>query len=287
LALNKNEEPLNPHVNGTITTRTGRSQSSPEEVVIHPFREADLHNYKETDVAGTLKASGGVLAGGSETFAIVENIKGAPLFIPEFYESHGQDSRYNEVNVCPTISASFGMGGGHIPLTHNVPIAIAENIIGRQPENGGNGEGWAKDTMYTLNATGVHGVAVDTYNGSIQGDVACTLTSASGISNASGPKAMVAQSFNVNARPDEMKFENELSGTLTSSQRSGFIKEMSVRRLTPKECERLQGFSDEYTNIPGAADTGRYKALGNSMAVPVMRWIGERINEVENGSKAD
>lgn len=52
---------------------------------------------------------------------------------------------------------------------------------------------------------------------------------------------------------------------------------MAVRRLTPLECERLQGFPDNYTNIPGATDSGRYKALGNSMAVPVMRWIGERI----------
>jgi DNA (cytosine-5)-methyltransferase 1 len=50
-----------------------------------------------------------------------------------------------------------------------------------------------------------------------------------------------------------------------------------VRRLTPRECERLQGFPDDFTAIPGAADGPRYKALGNSMAVPVMRWIGERI----------
>ena len=57
---------------------------------------------------------------------------------------------------------------------------------------------------------------------------------------------------------------------------------MAVRRLTPVECERLQGFPDNYTNIPGAADGPRYKALGNSMAVPVMHWIGKRITQVEN-----
>lgn len=50
-----------------------------------------------------------------------------------------------------------------------------------------------------------------------------------------------------------------------------------VRRLTPRECERLQGFPDDYTAITGAKDGPRYKALGNSMAVPVMRWIGARI----------
>jgi len=52
---------------------------------------------------------------------------------------------------------------------------------------------------------------------------------------------------------------------------------MAVRRLTPRECERLQGFPDDYTAIPKAADGPRYKALGNSMAVPVMAWIGKRI----------
>jgi DNA (cytosine-5)-methyltransferase 1 len=53
-----------------------------------------------------------------------------------------------------------------------------------------------------------------------------------------------------------------------------------VRRLTPMECERLQGFPDNYTAIPGAADGPRYAALGNSMAVPVMAWIGKRIGAV-------
>jgi len=61
---------------------------------------------------------------------------------------------------------------------------------------------------------------------------------------------------------------------------------MSVRRLTPDECEALQGFPKSYTNITyrgkPAADGSRYKALGNSMAVPVMRWIGERIAMVED-----
>jgi len=65
------------------------------------------------------------------------------------------------------------------------------------------------------------------------------------------------------------------------------MQAMAVRRLTPKECERLQGFPDNYTEIPwrGKTDTPdgpRYKALGNSMAVPVMKWIGERILGEEN-----
>lgn len=59
------------------------------------------------------------------------------------------------------------------------------------------------------------------------------------------------------------------------------VMRRGVRRLTPRECERLQGFPDDYTNIPDAKDGPRYKALGNSMAVPVMRWIGERIAYVD------
>lgn len=59
---------------------------------------------------------------------------------------------------------------------------------------------------------------------------------------------------------------------------------MQVRRLTPEECEFLQGFPRGYTAVPyrnkPATDSPRYKAVGNSMAVPVMRWIGERIHQV-------
>jgi DNA (cytosine-5)-methyltransferase 1 len=96
--------------------------------------------------------------------------------------------------------------------------------------------------------------------------------------------------FNVNARPDEMKFEDEISGTLTRSQSPGVMQNMAVRRLTPTECERLQGFPDNYTNIPwrgkpDSPDAPRYKAMGNSMAVPVMAWIGKRIQEVEDGKE--
>ena len=81
--------------------------------------------------------------------------------------------------------------------------------------------------------------------------------------------------------------------TLTSQGKQGDSEpcivrkpSMGVRRLTPRECERLQGFPDDYTAIPWrrkpadqCPDGPRYKALGNSMAVPVMRWIGKRIAE--------
>lgn len=81
--------------------------------------------------------------------------------------------------------------------------------------------------------------------------------------------------------------------TLATGNDQTLFTGMRVRRLTPRECERLQGFPDDYTLIEyrgkPAADGPRYKALGNSMAVPVVRWLGERIakvDEIFGGEKA-
>ena len=75
------------------------------------------------------------------------------------------------------------------------------------------------------------------------------------------------------------------TGAIGASKVPGIAAGMCVRRLTPRECERLQGFPDDYTLIDfrwkPAADGPRYRALGNSMAVPVMRWLGERIAAVD------
>jgi len=86
-------------------------------------------------------------------------------------------------------------------------------------------------------------------------------------------------------------YDENLSPTLSAAD-SGtnrtptIIQGIRVRRLTPIECERLQGFPDDYTRINDkTADVPRYKALGNSMAVPVMRWIGERINMIEGKNR--
>jgi len=78
--------------------------------------------------------------------------------------------------------------------------------------------------------------------------------------------------------------QDDFTSTLTTKtcHMPKLLENIKVRRLTPMECERLQGFPDNYTNTPTSSDTVRYKALGNSMAVPVMRWIGNRIKEVEN-----
>ena len=85
-----------------------------------------------------------------------------------------------------------------------------------------------------------------------------------------------------------MPYSGALAANPGMKQTSYVRQGMAVRRLTPTECERLQGFPDGFTQIPyrnkpadKCPDGPRYKALGNSMAVPVMRWIGERIQAVE------
>lgn len=81
------------------------------------------------------------------------------------------------------------------------------------------------------------------------------------------------------------------TGTTGGAATIAVAQAYAVRRLTPVECERLQGFPDDWTNIPfrgkPAADGPRYKAIGNSMAVPVMRWIGERIAIVDRATKGE
>jgi DNA (cytosine-5)-methyltransferase 1 len=92
---------------------------------------------------------------------------------------------------------------------------------------------------------------------------------ASNASNASKQQAM----------PEKRRFMAVVTGSLNANGKAAML----VRRLTPTECERLQGFEDNWTRIDAkTADGPRYKAIGNSMAVPVMAFIGRRIQMVED-----
>lgn len=164
---------------------------------ISTVREGSFGTFVDSETAGTTKASGGVLGGGSESLVVV----------------HGtQDPITSE-----TTANCLGRNNGQ----ENV-IAIAGNIIGRSPQNGGNGDGFDEEVCYTLTTADRHAVAANSI----------------------------------------------------------------IRRLTPTECEILQGFPRNYTKIPyrkkpadQCPDSPRYKALGNSMAVPVMAWIGKQIQK--------
>lgn len=112
----------------------------------------------------------------------------------------------------------------------------------------------------------------------ISGDVAQPIEALGG-----GAIAFNLRGRDGGAMPEEADVASVRAASGGSSR--SYIAQSGVRRLTPRECERLQGFSDNYTQVPyrgkPAADSPRYRALGNSMAVPVMRHIGERIQQVE------
>lgn len=163
-------------------------------------------------------------------------------------------------------------------------------------------------------------VAVDIDNCNLTGDCTGNILAGAQMRTNKGMGVMQPVAFHVNAQADQMNFSSETTASLTCSQRAGVAfretadcltaaygtkwngnasadngslfasQAMQVRRLTPTECERLQGFPDGYTNIKeNCPDGPRYKALGNSMAVPVMRWIGERIqivNELSDINKS-
>jgi DNA (cytosine-5)-methyltransferase 1 len=151
---------------------------------------------------------------------------------------------------CHTLARDNAAHATIVQPTYGIP----GNWIGRQPENGGNAVEPMHDVSPCLTKTDRHGVAQPTASAETAGTL----------------RANAGSGFRSNGTPVE----------------GVAIQAMQVRRLTPVECERLQGFPDNYTNIPWrnkaeAPDGPRYKAMGNSMAVPVMRWIGERIAAVE------
>jgi len=170
---------------------------------------------------------------------------------PLVYENHGIDSRYTGPHkVAPTMSARYGTGGNNIPLVeqNTGAICIAGNIVDRQPENGSNGLGCQEDLAYTLTAADRHAVysrqRVDDFR---RNDVVSTQS----------------------AR------QHKDATDLICQQAESYA--YLIRRLTPLECERLQGFPDGWTDIPGASDSARYKALGNSVAIPCVEFIMSRI----------
>jgi DNA (cytosine-5)-methyltransferase 1 len=168
----------------------------------------------------------------------------------------------------------------------------------RNDDDKGNGLGIGKpgDPMNTLDTSSRHAVAY------VADKSPTILSSAAGFSRPGNAvtehETYIAVGFNttdVHAvafaqnQLGEVREANIFNTLNTNSNASGrntplLRQNMAVRRLTEVECERLQGFPDNYTNIRENCPSGsRYKALGNSMAVPVMKWIGERINKYEKG----
>ena len=170
---------------------------------------------------------------------------------PLVYENHGIDSRYTGPHkVAPTMSARYGTGGNNVPLVEQEAdaICIAGNTVDRQPQNGGNGLGCQDDLAYTLTATDRHAVysrqRVDDFR---HNDVASTQSA--------------------------RQYKDATDLICQQAEACAHL----IRRLTPLECERLQGFPDGWTDIPNASNSARYKALGNSVAIPCVEFIMSRI----------
>jgi DNA (cytosine-5)-methyltransferase 1 len=189
------------------------------------------------------------------------------------YENHPNDSRVTSpLDIAPTVAARFGTGGGNVPFVQNISgmaIPIDTRNVTRDPDK--------KDEM---NRQGV-GVGAD-------GDPCHTLTS-------SHVNAVAFQPGNLVRRAGSDP-STEVFPTLSKDsgdQNPHVAVNMAVRRLTPEECEALQGFERGHTKISWKGkpadqcpDGPRYKAIGNSMATTCMRFIGQRIVMVEEALSA-
>ncbi len=261
----------------------------------------------------SLKGSGGIGMSDQELFS-----QGGGGLHWSCYENHPNDSRITDHgDMSPALTQRGGTGGGNLPLVMAHGQGGAEICRDGSPSLTCNHE--APILARPLRAQAQHShredsdnlitVAIRTAQTSANGcgvseDVAHTLDGVKG----------QAVAFSASQDPD---VSVEVAHPLLAQHNgrsNGVAQNMTVRRLTPRECERLQGFPDGYTRIPwrvwqecqrkgwsyeaelmkrglrlreptteDCPDGPRYKALGNSMAVPVMRWIGERIQKVEDG----
>jgi len=195
------------------------------------------------------------------------------------------------------------------------PISIHPHCIGRAPDAGPQGKEYLTDgSAYCMDSRGqpqavMQPIGVDIFNGAFTGDTAASLTKRAD-GTGTGPSVMQPIAFSGRmsnpqtdvdmtqtlqaTNPMAVAFGGDIARTLQARHDSSpcadrgidvVAQAMAVRRLTPVECERLQGFPDNYTDLKykgkPTPDGPRYKALGNSMAVPVMAWIGKRIKEVD------
>ena len=274
------------------------------------FTPSSIAGYSEG--VGTIRANGGDLGGGSETLVMAHGQPNAEILSglsptlncnneqPIVFENHPNDSRVKEMgDVCSTVTSRWGSGGGNVPFClHGTQSPCTSDIAFAQGRIG-CGIGNPGDPAPNLSKGHHHAVAFEPGISSREGgnnrfvsELTPTLRKEMGDNQiAVAYETTNAKAFQQNTR-DEVRYiggNGDHVGVITAEagmkQQNYIHQAMQVRRLTPTECERLQGFPDGYTNIPWRGkqetpDGPRYKALGNSMAVPVMRWIGERINAI-------
>lgn len=174
--------------------------------------------------------------------------------------------------VASTLLAQGNATGGHRPP--GTTVDTADSLI---PISAG---AHAPTIAFDCKASGQNGFGV--------GEIASTMRSMGHTESHQNGGGHLAVAFSQNQRDEVrlMQVAGALAAEPGAKQQTFAMQGALVRRLTPLECERLQGFPDDYTRVivrgKPAADGPRYKALGNSMAVPVMHWIGKRIDLIES-----
>ena len=233
-------------------TGTLRAQEHGHQPLVFDNHGQDTRFLGPVNAAQTVSATFG-MGGNNQPLVVAER----EAETPTLFENHGIDARYTGPHkVAPTMSARYGTGGNNVPLVaqRDDTFCITGNAIDRQPMNGGNGIGYQQGIAYTLTATDHHAVfsrqRVDVFK---DDDVAST-------QSARQHKDATDLVMNLGEAQNDSMPENE---TLI----------LLIRRLTPLECERLQGFPDGWTDIEGASDSARYPALGNSVAIPGVDYV--------------
>ena len=175
---------------------------------------------------------------------------------PLIYDTTQVTSPQNGSNPQPGDPCHPLCKGGHVPLLIPPAYGLQANIIDRTHKSGGNGLGVKEEEEApTLTKADRHAVCQPLAFQTSQSGTRLATTHATLDAN-NGPR-----------------------------RHNGVLQQQLIRRLTPLECERLQGFPDGWTNIPGASDSNRYAALGNSRTVNVMRWRGSRSDVVNEELK--
>ena len=214
-------------------------------------------------------------AGAEETpdLALTEEAETGGNNYQILFENHGIDARYTGPHeVAPTMSARYGTGGNNVPLVSDMPesYCIAGNIIDREVQNGGNGLGCQPDISYTLTSADRHAVFSRQRSDEFLQNRVTATQSARQHKDATD---LVCEPYQNTVGTIGYTDHKGINNQYVSEDKCIVENRRLIRRLTPLECERLQGFPDHWTDIPGASDSARYKALGNSVAIPCVDFV--------------
>lgn len=214
-------------------------------------------------------------AGAEETpdLALTEEAETGGNNYQILFENHGIDARYTGPHeVAPTMSARYGTGGNNVPLVSDMPesYCIAGNIIDREVQNGGNGLGCQPDISYTLTSADRHAVFSRQRSDEFLQNRVTATQSARQHKEATD---LVCEPYQNTVGTIGYTDHKGINNQYVSEDKCIVENRKLIRRLTPLECERLQGFPDHWTDIPGASDSARYKALGNSVAIPCVDFV--------------